>query len=96
MYLALYLSFLKEKPVEKGADLECRAGGLETRLILAVIYRYKNIVKLLIAKGSDLESKDRHGRTALRYVFNESHVYIVMLLLERVLISHLKDVVAGQ
>ncbi|KAE8316468.1 ankyrin repeat-containing domain protein [Aspergillus transmontanensis] len=72
-----------ETLLEKGADLECKAGDWETPLILAALYGHRHIAKLLIEKGCDLESKDRQGRTALRHAFNAEHQDIVMLLLEK-------------
>jgi ankyrin repeat protein len=41
------------------------------------------VVKLLLEKGAELESKDKYGRTPLSYVAWNGHEAVVKLLLEK-------------
>jgi len=41
------------------------------------------VVKLLLEKGAELESKDKYGRTPLSYAAWNGHEAVVKLLLEK-------------
>jgi ankyrin repeat protein len=41
------------------------------------------VVKLLLEKGAELETEDRHGWTPLSYAARNGHEAVVKLLLEK-------------
>ncbi|EWY79535.1 hypothetical protein FOYG_17336 [Fusarium oxysporum NRRL 32931] len=55
-----------------------------TDLTLASYYGHRVLVKLLLEKGADVESKDdKYGRTPLSWAARNGHVAVVKLLLEK-------------
>jgi hypothetical protein len=52
-----------------------------TDLMLGSYYGHRAIVKLLLEKGADVESKDKDGRTPLSWAAENGHEAIVKLLL---------------
>ncbi|KAI7759595.1 hypothetical protein LZL87_013996 [Fusarium oxysporum] len=55
-----------------------------TDLTLASYYGHRVLVKLLLEKGADVESKDdKYGRTPLSWASRNGHVAVVKLLLEK-------------
>ena len=63
----------------------------ETLLSYAVRRGLAAVVRLLIEKGAELESKDREGRTPLSWAAVNGHEDVVRLLLERGAEFELKD-----
>jgi len=53
----------------------------ETKLILASIQGYLDIVKLLLLNGSDINSADENGYTALIHSVKKCHIHIINELL---------------
>ena len=47
------------------------------------IYKNKDIIKLLLKAGADINAKDNHGTSALQMAANNGHVDIVRFLLKR-------------
>ena len=44
---------------------------------------HEAVVKLLLEKGADVESKDRYGQTPLSWAAEKGHEAVVKLLLEK-------------
>lgn len=76
----------------KGADVNRKNREGETSLICAASNGHKALVELLLAKGADVEAKDRrHGDTALMGAARNGHKEIVASLLGRGADVNVKD-----
>lgn len=53
--------------VERGANVNARAGDGTTPLIIAAAGVKYNVVKYLLEKGADVKAKDNNGKTALTW-----------------------------
>jgi ankyrin repeat protein len=70
--------------LEQGADFDAKETGRGLApLSWATIKGHDTIVKLLLQKGADLETKDHYGRTPLIYAVRFGHMDIVNLLLKK-------------
>jgi len=49
----------------------------------AAQYKHEAVVKLLVDKGAELDSKSNNGRTPLLLAAGEGHEAVVKLLIER-------------
>ena len=83
MHAAAYAgdAAIAELLIERGADVndaQNKAGV--TPLFPAIEEDHKGVAELLIAKGADLGSKERHGLTALSRAIFKDHKDIVILL----------------
>lgn len=72
----IILSFL----MDNGANVDSRAAGGETPLMVAVAAQNTPAIRLLLAKGADATLMDNRGCTCLSYAVTHPHV---MLVLER-------------
>ena len=68
--------------LEKGATMD--GVGEFNPLILAIEHDHVDLLRLLLDHGANVESKDKNGRTALQYAFDDSnpHTAAGALLLE--------------
>ncbi|KAK1764670.1 hypothetical protein QBC33DRAFT_546789 [Phialemonium atrogriseum] len=80
-------------------DVDIRGGDYSTALVAAlaaddqefVKNRHEAIVKLLLEKGADIETKDEYGRTPLSLAARNGHEAMVKLLLEKGADTETKD-----
>jgi hypothetical protein len=70
--------------VENGADMNIRGGeDNDTPLIWAVYNERNNISKFLIDNGANINSRDKHGKSALNYAYERGEMDIHNYLKER-------------
>jgi ankyrin repeat protein len=63
---------------------ECLTRRSQSALPKAAVYGHREVVKLLLEKGADLEAKDpKSGRTPLSWAASNGHEAVVKLLLEK-------------
>ncbi|TVY42671.1 Vegetative incompatibility protein HET-E-1, partial [Lachnellula cervina] len=63
-------------------DIESKVGG-RTALSWVAMHGHEAVVKLLLEKGAELESKDRDSQTPLFWAAKNGHEAVVKLLLEK-------------
>ena len=64
--------------LKRGANVESKdTESGRTPLSLAAEYGHKAVVKLLVEKGADVESKSRYGRTPLWWAAGNGHEAVV-------------------
>jgi ankyrin repeat protein len=73
--------------ISNGADLELRTdrdanGARYTPLIVAARNERREMVRLLLRKGTDISAKDAYGNTALHHAIQKRDKEMVMLLVE--------------
>jgi len=68
--------------LKNGHDPDSNSYG-GTPLLLAAQNSHKAVVKLLLEKGTELESKPRIGRTSLSWAAGNGHEAVVKLLIEK-------------
>jgi len=72
-----------QRLIEQSANVNAKRENGWTALRWAAFFGHKEIVKLLIQAGADVNAKEyEYGRTALYYAREEGHEEIVQLLLE--------------
>ena len=49
-------------------------------LMVAIMYKHKEIVSMLLEKGADVHAKDNDGTTALMFAHQEGYTDIVRML----------------
>ncbi len=64
--------------IAKGADVNAKAFGV-TALIMASNYGHKEVVELLLARGSNINAEAESGETASMFASQEGHKEIVQL-----------------
>jgi len=85
----LYTASLKglyvivQKLLDKGADINARAGRYGTALHAASLNGHEKIVQLLLERGADINAWSIHYCSALKAASSNSHEKIAQLLLER-------------
>jgi ankyrin repeat protein len=63
--------------------IDIQNGDNCTLLMMACLYGHIELIRFLINKGSNLESKDRVGHTAIMYVFIHNNIDIIKLFIEK-------------
>ncbi len=61
----------------------CSWAGINEDLFKAAIYGDAEAVKSLLAKGADVNAKDKGGGTALMMAINNNHAGVVRLLIDK-------------
>ena len=80
------------KAVENSADVDSKdSRDSRTPLSWAAENGHETVVKLLLEKAIDVDSKDSSGRTPLSYAAKDGHEAIVKLLLEKAVDVDSKD-----
>ena len=84
--------------LENGHDLNSKDSSGRTSLSYAVEKGYEAVVKLLVEKGAELETKDEEygGWTPLSWAASRGHEEVVKLLLEKGAELETKDKYYGQ
>jgi ankyrin repeat protein len=83
--LYVYLkSFRLVSPTSGEArSLRQRINMIETPLLWAADKGHEVVVKLLLEKGAELETKDNYGQTPLLWAVEREHEAVVKLLVEK-------------
>jgi ankyrin repeat protein len=72
-----------EELIDGGADINCHGSSYEdTPLILAVSYRARDIIQILLKAGAKVDSVNKGGRTALMEAVSENDLNTVLDLLK--------------
>ena len=69
-----------ERYLEQGGDIETRNEQGHTLLMAAAIYRWPQLVRLLLAHGADANARDHQGRTLLHHAAVHSLDSVKLLL----------------
>ena len=70
---------------EDGADdaIEAKDESERTPVVLASCNGHVDVVRLLLAKGANVNQVDKHSKTALDYATRYSHIEVVLALLAK-------------
>lgn len=73
--------------------LDCEEPLADAVLLHAIKQGYKKVVELLLEKGADMETRDKHGRTSLWWAIEHGHEILVQLLLAKGADMEAKDTI---
>jgi len=72
-----------DKLIKNGADVNEHDGDENSALILAITYKYLDVVKVLIDEVDDVDETDKDGNTALMLISKNGHLAYVKYLIEK-------------
>src|SRR5271156_6015903 len=86
LHLAAYFRVYKATNtlVRRGQSVDLKDSYSQTLLSYAAMQGHEAVMKLLLEKGAELETKDKeYSQTPLSWAADQGHVAVVKLLLEK-------------